>query len=101
MRDHTAEPGRHPQPSPPLGIPVDRRSVLRGIAGVGAVAAVPGLLAACAGSDDEEGSAAPKGDADAAAELTFWTWTTNIDQVVDIWNEAHPTQQVTVSAQAQ
>jgi multiple sugar transport system substrate-binding protein len=65
--------------------------------------ALPGLLGACGGGDDDEDgtSAAPKGDPDAAAELTFWTWTTNIDKVVDIWNQKNPTQKVTVSAQAQ
>jgi multiple sugar transport system substrate-binding protein len=93
---------RHPHGSSPLGIPLGRRSFLRGVAGVGAAATLPALLAACGGSsDDAKDSAAPKGDADAAAKLTFWTWTTNIDKVVDIWNKKNPKQQVTVSAQAQ
>ena len=53
-------------------------------------------LAACGGDDDPE-SAPPKGDPNAPANLTFWTWTTNIEKVVDIWNEKNPTQKVTVS----
>jgi multiple sugar transport system substrate-binding protein len=95
------EPDRHPHFSAPLGIPLGRRSFLRGVAGVGAAAAVPALLAACSGSDGKSSSAATKGDADAAAKLTFWTWTTNIDQVVAIWNKKNPTQHVTVSQPAQ
>lgn len=94
----TAGPGRHPQSSSPLGIPVARRSFLGGVAGMGAAAA---LLAACGGSDETQSAAAPKGDPNAAAKLTFWTWTTNIDKVVAIWNKKNPTQQVTVSSLAQ
>lgn len=32
-------------------------------------------------------------------ELTFWSWAPNIDEVVEIWNEANPDVQVTVSDQ--
>jgi multiple sugar transport system substrate-binding protein len=91
-------PERHPLGSDPLGIPLGRRGFLRGIAGVGAAA----TLAACGGSSGGKASAAPKkGDADAAAKLTFWSWTTNIDKVVAIWNTKNPTQHVTVSQPAQ
>ncbi len=33
--------------------------------------------------------------------LDFWTWTTNMDQMVDLWNSEHPEIQVTVDSQAQ
>ena len=41
------------------------------------------------------------GDPNAPAELEFWAWATNIEQVVDIWNRQHPDQQVEVNSQAQ
>jgi multiple sugar transport system substrate-binding protein len=97
----TAGTDRHPHVSAPLGIPLGRRGFLRGVAGVGAAATIPALLAGCGGSDTAKPSAAKKGDADAAAKLTFWTWATNIEKVVAIWNTKNPTQHVTVSAQAQ
>jgi multiple sugar transport system substrate-binding protein len=80
---------------PMPGIPLGRRNFLKGIAGIGGAA----LLAGC-GSDDDD-SAKPKGDPNAPANLAFWTWTTNIEKVVDIWNAKNPTQKVTVSRQAQ
>ncbi|WP_024286318.1 ABC transporter substrate-binding protein [Cellulomonas sp. KRMCY2] len=67
-------------------------------------------LTACTASDDgttpddtsaPAETAAAGGDADAPAELDFWTWTTNIEDVVAIWNEENPDQQVTVDRQAQ
>jgi multiple sugar transport system substrate-binding protein len=79
---------------------VGRRGFLKGVAGLGAAVTLPGLLAAC-GGDSEEAPATTTGDADAAATLTFWTWTTNVEKVVDIWNKKNPTQKVTVSRQAQ
>jgi multiple sugar transport system substrate-binding protein len=94
-------PGLAASSGSPLRTPVDRRSFLRGVAGVGLAAALPGGLAACSSSDDNAPAAQATGDADAPAKLTFWTWTTGIDKVVAIWNKKNPTQQVTVSAQAQ
>ena len=29
-------------------------------------------------------------DAGGPVELTFWTWATNIEKVVDKWNATHP-----------
>jgi multiple sugar transport system substrate-binding protein len=77
-----------------------RRTFLRGVAGIGAAATLPALLSAC-GGDDEGETAPPKGDPNAPANLTFWTWTTNIEKVVDLWNAKNPQQKVTVSRQAQ
>lgn len=76
-----------------------RRGFLKGIATLGAAAAMPTFLGAC--SDDEEQPSQAAGDPNAPANLTFWTWTTNIQKVVDIWNAKNPTQKVTVSNQAQ
>ncbi|RZS87519.1 multiple sugar transport system substrate-binding protein [Motilibacter rhizosphaerae] len=54
-------------PSPrEVGFPIERRTLLKGIAGVGAAAAVPGL-AACGGSSKSSGSASTGGGASAAA----------------------------------
>lgn len=78
---------------------IGRRGFLKGIATLGAAAAVPTLLAACGGDDEEPEQTS--GDPNAPANLTFWTWTTNIQKVVDIWNAKNPTQKVTVSNQAQ
>ncbi len=81
---------------------VGRRRFLRGAAGIGAAAGLSSLLAACGGDDETAGGpATTSGNADAAANLTFWTWTTNIEKVVAIWNTKNPTQQVKVSRQAQ
>ncbi|GAA4443452.1 ABC transporter substrate-binding protein [Phytohabitans houttuyneae] len=78
---------------------IQRRGFLKGIATIGAAATMPAFLAACSGDDEEPAQTA--GDPDAPANLTFWTWTTNIQKVVDIWNAKNPTQKVTVSNQAQ
>jgi multiple sugar transport system substrate-binding protein len=61
------------------------------------------LVAACSGGPAAEtpASTAPTGDPNAPATLDFWTWTTNVDKVVDIWNKKNPTQQVKVNKQAQ
>jgi multiple sugar transport system substrate-binding protein len=52
-----------------------------------------GLLAGCSSGDDT-GSGG-------RIELTFWTWATNIEKVVDKWNATHPDVHVTVSRQSQ
>jgi multiple sugar transport system substrate-binding protein len=51
------------------------------------------LLAGC--------SSGGSGDAGGNVELTFWTWATNIEKVVDKWNASHPDVHVTVSRQSQ
>jgi multiple sugar transport system substrate-binding protein len=51
------------------------------------------LLAAC--------SSGGSGESGGPVELTFWTWATNIEKVVDKWNASHPDVQVTVSRQSQ
>jgi multiple sugar transport system substrate-binding protein len=93
--------GRPISPAQPLlSAPVGRRKFLAGLSGLAGLAGTAGLLGACSSSDSGT-TAAPKGDPDAPANLTFWTWTTNIEQVVDIWNGKNPKQKVTVSRQAQ
>ncbi|MFI6760815.1 ABC transporter substrate-binding protein [Micromonospora sp. NPDC050417] len=91
--------GRFPMNSLPNG-PLGRRGFLKGVAGIGAAAALPALLAAC-GSGADEDAPPPRGNPDDPANLTFWTWTTNVEKVVDIWNAKNPQQKVTVSRQAQ
>jgi multiple sugar transport system substrate-binding protein len=93
--------GGSPLSGSPFRRAVDRRSFLRGVAGVGLAATLPAGLAACSSDDEPTAAPQPAGDPDAPAKLTFWTWTTGIDKVVAIWNKKNPTQQVTVSAQAQ
>jgi multiple sugar transport system substrate-binding protein len=53
------------------------------------------------GGGEAAGGLRSFGDPNAPAELEFWAWATNIDQVVDIWNRKHPNQQVEVNSQAQ
>src|SRR6266516_5261453 len=59
------------------------------------------LLAACSGggskSNGQSGSAAQQSG---PVKLTFWTWATNINKVVAIWNQKNPNIQVTVSTPA-
>jgi multiple sugar transport system substrate-binding protein len=55
-----------------------------------------GLVAAC-GSDSSSKTTTTQ----SKVELSFWTWATNIEQVVDKWNASHPNIHVTVSRQAQ
>jgi multiple sugar transport system substrate-binding protein len=57
---------------------------------VSAAAAVS--LAGCAGT----------GEADSSGPVTleYWTWATNMDEMVDVWNEANPDIQVEVVAAA-
>lgn len=79
------------------------RRLLMSAAGAAATALA---LAACSGGEDEPqanetSGATAEGDADAPAELEFWTWATNIEQVIEIWNEENPDQQVSVDRQAQ
>jgi multiple sugar transport system substrate-binding protein len=87
--------------TPHRSAPLGRRTFLKGLAGTGAAVALPALLSACSGSDDDTATKKTTGDPDAPANLTFWTWTTNIEKVVDIWNTKNPQQKVTVSKQAQ
>jgi len=60
------------------------------------------LLAACSGggskSSGQSGSAAQQSG---PVKLTFWSWATNVDKVVAIWNQKNPNIQVTVSTPAQ
>ena len=63
-------------------------------------------LAACTSSDGgdtpSDGGSTPAGDTTGEqANLQFWTWTTNIEDVIAIWNDEHPDIQVTVDRQAQ
>jgi multiple sugar transport system substrate-binding protein len=58
------------------------------------LAASASLLAGCTSSNSSPESSGP-------VELSFWTWATNIEQVVDKWNASHPDIRVTVSRQSQ
>ena len=63
-------------------------------------------LAACTSSNDgdtpSDGDSTPGGGTTGEqADLQFWTWTTNIEDVIAIWNDEHPDIQVTVDRQAQ
>lgn len=56
-------------------------------------------LAACGSSDDDSGTQ----DTSGPANLTYWTWTPNMDKVVDLWNQGPGKKQqikVTVKKQA-
>ncbi|MGW8481751.1 ABC transporter substrate-binding protein [Microbacterium sp. NPDC055903] len=57
-------------------------------------AIVPLALAGCSGGG---------GDADAGGpvELTYWSWATDIESVVDVWNAENPDIQVTVDGNAE
>ncbi len=68
--------------------------------GVGALVMSGALaLGACGGGDSGTSPSEPAGDG--TVELTFWSWMTNIEDVVDIWNQAHPEIQVTVDRLAE
>ena len=65
-----------------------------GIKTVAATAATALLLTGCSGGDG-----GGSGSGDGPVELTFWTWTPDMEAVVDLWNEQNPDVQVTVNAQ--
>lgn len=76
---------------------VRRRAVPRtaAIASLSAIAASALILAGCSGdTGGDEPSSGP-------VELTYWTWMTNIEEVVDIWNAENPDIQVTVDRLAE
>ncbi|MDG4785642.1 extracellular solute-binding protein [Micromonospora sp. WMMD1102] len=60
-----------------------------------AVALGASLVAACTSSSDDD-PAEPTGP----VELTFWSWTPNIEKLVDRWNADNPETKVTLSKQA-
>ncbi|MDX3227685.1 ABC transporter substrate-binding protein [Streptomyces sp. ME19-01-6] len=60
---------------------------------VAAALSATALLTGCGSSDDSA-------DSDGPVKLTYWSWTPDLDKVVDIWNQAHPDIQVTVKKQA-
>jgi multiple sugar transport system substrate-binding protein len=63
-----------------------------------AFACALGVVLAGGCTDDSDGG--DGGSGDGPVELTFWSWTSNIDSVVAAWNAANPDIQVTVSEQA-
>ncbi|MFE5339901.1 ABC transporter substrate-binding protein [Isoptericola sp. NPDC056578] len=66
---------------------------------IAALAAATALLAsACSGGGDVAGTD-DGGSAAGPVELTFWTWTPNMEKVVDLWNSEHPDITVTVNKQ--
>ncbi|GAA1721544.1 extracellular solute-binding protein [Isoptericola hypogeus] len=62
------------------------------------VAATALVASACSSGGDGEG-AGDDAAAEGPVELTFWTWTPNMEKVVDLWNADHPDIQVTVNKQ--
>ncbi|MFD6176404.1 MULTISPECIES: ABC transporter substrate-binding protein [unclassified Isoptericola] len=65
---------------------------------IAALAAATALVAsACSGGGDDAGS--DGASATGPVELTFWTWTPNMEKVVDLWNADHPDITVTVNKQ--
>ncbi|SDS50852.1 multiple sugar transport system substrate-binding protein [Streptomyces sp. TLI_053] len=54
------------------------------------------VLSACSSSTDQ---AEPR-TATGPVDLTFWSWTPNMDNVVALWNQAHPDIHVSVQKQA-
>ncbi|BFV56747.1 extracellular solute-binding protein [Kitasatospora sp. CMC57] len=63
-----------------------------------AAVALTGVLAlsACSSSAGSDGPKAAGGP----VNLTFWSWTPNMDKVVALWNQGHPDIQVSVQKQA-
>jgi multiple sugar transport system substrate-binding protein len=61
-----------------------------------AVACALGVALAAGCTDDGDANSENEGP----VELTFWSWTSNIDSVVAAWNAANPDIHVTVSEQA-
>src|SRR4051812_28867920 len=77
------------------GWPSDRGGSMKKVL-VGVFAASLLLLASgCSGSDDSGTGTSAGGKVD----LTYWTWTPNMDKVVEGWNTAHPDIHVTVNKQ--
>ncbi len=75
-----------------------RRRGRRRATALGAVAVAGALaLGACGGADPSSDAAGEEGP----VELTFWSWMTNIEDVVDLWNAEHPDIQVTVDRLAE
>lgn len=66
-----------------------------------AVVAATALLATACSGGDGDGGGSDEGSAGSgeSVELTYWTWAPNMEKVVDVWNAANPTIQVTVSKQ--
>lgn len=93
--------------SPMAARVVHGRGRRRRALGAGAFGVAAALtLAACSGGGAESGdptagaSSDPGGPAE-VVELTFWSWMTNIEDVVAIWNEQNPGIQVTVDRLAE
>ncbi len=57
-------------------------------------AIVPLALAGCTGGGTDA-------EADGPVELTYWSWATDIESVVDVWNAENPDIQVTVDGNAE
>lgn len=70
-----------------------RRRALRLVAGLAGIAVAGAAISGCA-STDPAGPAPSAVDLDAAlnepAELTFWTWSTNVQAVVDAFEKKYP-----------
>ena len=65
-------------------------STVRAARGIGFAAGALALLTSCGIITGTDGD---------TVELTFWSWAPGIEEVVQIWNEANPDVQVTVSDQ--
>ena len=67
--------------------------------GLTAAGVATALLAGCSSSGSTSKST-PQSTSSGPIKLTYWAWAPNLDQVVAIWNKAHPNIQVTVEKQA-
>lgn len=89
--------------SPTARVAEPGRGTRRRVLGVGALSLTTALVLAACGSGDpsSDPSASADGPSGDVVELTFWSWMTNIEDVVAIWNEQNPGIQVTVDRLAE
>ncbi|MCV2395313.1 extracellular solute-binding protein [Actinotalea sp. M2MS4P-6] len=62
------------------------------------------MLAACGSGDSSDPSSSADEETGSAAdpiELTYWTWMTNVEDIVAVWNSEHPDIQVTIDRLAE
>jgi multiple sugar transport system substrate-binding protein len=60
------------------------------------------VLAACGSSDEDDPTGeAPPSTSSGPVKLTYWTWMTNIEDVVAIWNKENPDIQVKIDRLAE
>ena len=69
------------------------------VPGVVALGLATALLTGCS-SGSVSSASSSQAAASGPVKLTYWSWAPNMDQVVALWNKAHPDIQVTVEKQA-